>query len=101
MASPEEAGSQFLLEQRTAAHDRSGIPAEQDGELVFGLLALQFQAGERGAGAFHEHFGLAEIDLGGIAVIHAKLNQIERILAELESAPGDFAVPDPGRCKRK
>ena len=85
-----ERRSLLLLQLHSTANDGAGVSTEQDIKLVLGLLDLHFQTGERRAGSFHKHLGLARIQFGGVAVVYAKLNQRERVVADLKSLPSDF-----------
>ena len=84
-----ERRSLLLLQLHSTANDGAGVSTEQDIKLVLGLLDLHFQTGERRAGSFHKHLGLARIQFGGVAVVYAKLNQRERVVADLKSLPSD------------
>src|SRR5581483_9070455 len=72
-----EAKDEFLLQQRAASLNRPRIASKQNREAIFGLLAFELELTERRAGAFHQYFGLSEIQFSRIAVADTELDQFE------------------------
>jgi hypothetical protein len=66
------------------ADDGAGVAAEQEAEVVFGLLDLLLQGGDLGLRGVIQFFGLADVGEGVGAAVIEGVGEVERLLASGE-----------------